>query len=276
MFRTWVDFDMLEHDSGPLYRGNQVKYAGRSASNSIGSERINLTSLAFGMTTELFAYAQTQKNLPSNGVVLDAGCGEPSLFNLMANSMYFPNYIGVDIRESALLLFGDSKNVIVIADDLRSSDAIRPGTIDVIVFCEVLEHFAPKSGLDVLFELYGWLKEGGKLILTTPIKPVGVEIDMDEEWEKWDHITYYEADELTGTLEELGFEVVHKTYHKFIGRRMTYRRVRKAFVENFGHSGEVVFDHVSDTLTPRLAGAVFAHWAGDQGGHIQLVLEKLP
>ncbi len=216
-----------------------------------------------------------QKYLGKGDTVVDIGCGEPSLFNLMCNSMLFPSYVGVDIREEALLKFGNNKNVLVIRDDITSLQSLRTDAFGVAVFTEVLEHLSEDEGSSVLDNIRCILRDDGVLILTTPIKPVEVDIDMEIELSKWDHRTYYESDDLICYLACLGFGVIHKSYNKFIGRRVTYRKSREGIIDAYGTTGRDIFDRVAGVLTNRIAGAIFGDYAGDVGGHIQLVLRKL-
>lgn len=275
LFSKVIDFNLLTPKVGSLYTPKTTRYTDTSnASNSIGSGRVSLTSLAFGITTELFCMSQISKNLDPDEFILDLGCGEPALFSLMGNSMMFNNYVGVDVRSEPLLKYGNSKNCIVINDSAIDSDILKKSGFQVVVMSEVLEHLDKKSGDLLLVSAWEYLKPGGTLILTTPIKPMGQDIDMDIEKKKWDHITYYEGRELINKLSILGFTNVKGYFSKFLGRHTTYKTVRKGISSVYGETGEEIFDHLAEVFTPRIAASLLGHFADDLCGHIQIVATK--
>jgi SAM-dependent methyltransferase len=232
--------------------------------------------MAFELITEVFSFQQIQENIDikAGKVVLDIGCGEPSLFTLMANSMFFPSYIGVDVRVEPLLKFGNNKNCIVIPDNIITSDIFYPNSVSVINFTEVLEHIPKIEGVKVLSKIYELLLPSGLLILTTPIKPKEVDIDMDKEKEDWDHISYYEYDQLLRLLEIVGFSIENYFFNKFLARKMTYLKVLKAMTAKYGDIGAEIFNTIKSIWGQRIAGTIFSTYAGDIGGHIQILARR--
>ena len=273
-FSQAVDFSQLKYVVGALYNTQGSKFEiPKYASNSI-STHSNLTAMAFELVTEVFSLQHIDENAGVSDIVLDVGCGEPALFNLMANSMIFPNYVGIDIRDEALAQYPNNKNCVVINDDITTSTIIRPDSVKVVNFTEVLEHVTKESGIKILESIFRVLVKDGVMILTTPIKPKAISIDMAKEESKWDHITYYEYDDLIKTIESVGFSVKAYYFNKFIGMRSTYQAPRKAMIEKYGEAGQEIFDQVKAIWGQRVAGSIFANHAGDRVGHIQLIAVK--
>ncbi|MBS0152403.1 MAG: glycosyltransferase [Nitrospira sp.] len=86
---------------------------------------------------------------------LHLGCGE----------VYLPGYVNVDFpptqhsvqRQSKADLFADLSQL-----------HYSPGTVDEIRLHHVFEHFERPVALRLLIDWYGWLREGGQLIIETP------------------------------------------------------------------------------------------------------------
>ncbi len=270
-FGSWVNFSDLNHVDKALYEnGNRPKP--REAAINTPTKRISLTSLGFGITTDLFVFAQVQKlTKKSNTRLLDIGCGEPALFQILSNSMNFPSYVGIDTRIKALSQYGNSKNCVVIADDILETKAIKNGSVDVAVLSEVLEHLEEGDGLRLLERVHKWLKPGGHLIVTVPIKPKAVDIDMDIEWDKWGHLHYYEYDELVSVLVHK-FTILKHYFGRF--RPVRTSKVRRAVVKEFGEVGSQIFDDMLEMLPSVMVGSMFTHYLGDEGGHSRFVMKK--
>ena len=274
-FSKVIDFSDLTHIDGSYYSYNSDRTIDKTASNSI-SDRTSLTSTCFELATELFTLEHIQDLCKSdNDFVVDIGCGEPALFSLMSNSMIFPNYIGVDIRPDPLKNYGNNSNCIVIESDITKDRFIKENSIKVVILSEVLEHLTEDNGKEVIRSIHKILKDDGTLLLTTPINPKSNNVDMDAEFKKWDHVTYYEYDKLIDLLNDLGFEVEFYAFNKFIGRRKTYRNVMSSFINKYGDVGREIWDHISNVWSKRVASTILASYAGDQMGHIQIVARKI-
>jgi SAM-dependent methyltransferase len=98
-------------------------------------------------------------------IVLDVGCGEGTLLELLRIAMPGAKLIGVDISsgtEEALALKGLEGR----QGDASSGLPVPDGSVDLMIAGEVLEHLAETDTL--LLEAKRVLKKGGTLILTTP------------------------------------------------------------------------------------------------------------
>jgi len=102
--------------------------------------------------------------------------------------------------------------------DFYSLDKVDE-TFDVVFLFEVIEHLELEDGIDMLAKIAAILKEGGKLILTTPNV-----FNPGRFWRDATHKVAYCYDELGGILLGRGFRIVsmYRTYndafHRFIFR----------------------------------------------------------
>lgn len=243
-----------------------------TASNSI-SARVTLTSTTFEMTTEIFHLSNIMK-YSTGGLVVDVGCGENSLLRFMRNNYVFNPYIGLDIRGDIFSTYGKDKSTLLAVSDFVENYPIRENTAEVVVFSEVLEHLGKEEGVEVLKSIYKSLKRGGVLSLTTPVHPDSYLIDMEKEYEKWDHITYYKGAELISLLESLGYKILLNVGAKFIGKRVSRRTVSENIEKRYGEGGLRLYNEICDIWTPRIATAIAIHASGYEGGHIQVVACK--
>ncbi len=94
-------------------------------------------------------------SFPDKRLKLHLGCGE----------IYLPGYINVDFPPSRHSVQRHTK-----ADILADVSQLHypTGTVDEIRLHHVFEHFERPVALRLLIDWYGWLKEGGQLIIETP------------------------------------------------------------------------------------------------------------
>jgi len=137
--------------------------------------------------------------------VLDIGASERTLEGRLKR--HYPNliYQSMDIDREKF-------------HDYYSLEDI-PETFDVIFLFEVIEHLELEEGMKMLEKIYGLLKDGGRLILTTPNI-----FNPSRFWRDATHRQAYCYDELGGLLLAHGFEVkeMYRTYsdalHRFLFR----------------------------------------------------------
>lgn len=270
-FSRWIDFGELEHVANAVYKNPEIGTVLPKGAVNTPTLRVNVTNLAFGITTELFVFTQAKRLIKVNkdDYLLDVGCGEPSLFEMCSDSMFFPNYVGIDIRSQALKEFGNSRNLIAVQDDIIKTKAIKDHSAKLIVFSEVLEHLKKKQGIELLRNIKRWLKKDGRVVITVPIRPEGVELNMKVEESKWGHLYYYEKEELAETLDNVGLEMEQMTFGRFFTVRSG--TVKAALVKAEGKAGENVWNHLSLKLPLPLLTSMFIHYAGDVGGSMQVI-----
>ena len=104
------------------------------------------------------------------------------------------------------------------AHDFYSLDEVDE-TFDVVFLFEVIEHLELEEGMEMLAKIYALLREGGKLILTTPNV-----FNPSRFWRDATHKVAYCYDELGGILMGRGFRIIsmYRTYndafHRFFFR----------------------------------------------------------
>jgi 2-polyprenyl-3-methyl-5-hydroxy-6-metoxy-1,4-benzoquinol methylase len=97
--------------------------------------------------------------------IVDFGCGTGILFD-EALRCGRP-VIGVDVvLDSARLLVAEWKLDVELKTPAQAREEIEPGTVDVIVAAEVLEHVDPLDESLALFQT--WLKNDGVLLVSLP------------------------------------------------------------------------------------------------------------
>jgi len=99
--------------------------------------------------------------------------------------------------------------------DYYSLDDISE-SFDMVILSEVIEHLEFSKGISILGRLYGLLKNGGKIIVSTP--------NLFHPHRYWDsdHKTPYRYDEISGALLSVGFTVknIYRVYNDQIFRKL--------------------------------------------------------
>jgi SAM-dependent methyltransferase len=98
--------------------------------------------------------------------------------------------------------------------DFYSLEEIQE-SFDVVFLFEVIEHLGLEEGVQLLKKVYGFLNEGGRLILTTPNV-----FNPSRFWRDATHKVAYCYDELGGLLLAQGFQikVMFRTYSDALHR----------------------------------------------------------
>lgn len=103
----------------------------------------------------------------------DIGCGEGRIICELERRTNNKKLLGVDISERAIKFaraFSKSSDFKV--QDITRIPLAEP--VDCIVSCEVIEHIEPSRVTEYIQGVYGSLKQGGTLIITTPTTNVPV------------------------------------------------------------------------------------------------------
>lgn len=99
------------------------------------------------------------------GTVVDFGCGTGVLFEQALRCA--EHVIGVDVvLDSARLLAEEWKLDVALKTPVQAAAEIEPGTVDLIIAAEVLEHVDPLGESLDLF--HRWLKKDGILLVSLP------------------------------------------------------------------------------------------------------------
>ncbi len=86
--------------------------------------------------------------------------------------------------------------------DYSSFEEIKE-TFDLVLLFEVIEHLTPHDGREMVAKIHGVLRQGGRVIVTTPnVYTPG------QYWKDITHLTPYHYEELGGAFLRQGFELV--------------------------------------------------------------------
>jgi 2-polyprenyl-3-methyl-5-hydroxy-6-metoxy-1,4-benzoquinol methylase len=160
---------------------------------------------------------EIEQYLPTDGRILDAGCG----FGLFA--LYYAlrspgrviqgydlNNDRIDIAKTSAIKLGLSERTTFVVEDVVKLQ--EPAHhYDAVYMLDILHHVSPVSHIALLENLYRFLKPGGILVLK--------DIDSIPRWKVWftwilDMLMnpksppyYADRDELRNTLIQIGFDV---------------------------------------------------------------------
>jgi len=134
--------------------------------------------------------------------LLDIGTGSARFFRKIPKSIY---PVGIDISAAQLLRFAkEYKNNFVVGDGYFLPFKSR--SFDIVVINEVLEH--TEIPLKVLCEAYRVLREGGKLIISTPYREkirYSLCIHCNKPTPVHAHLHSFDENKLKVLLERAGF-----------------------------------------------------------------------
>jgi 2-polyprenyl-3-methyl-5-hydroxy-6-metoxy-1,4-benzoquinol methylase len=99
--------------------------------------------------------------------ILDIGCGQGDMVALV-RSYGWTEVVGVDISEEQVSAAAARGVPGVVHGDLFEHARVHPGTYDVVLAVDVVEHFDRDQALGVFESLRAMLKPGGCVIIQTP------------------------------------------------------------------------------------------------------------
>jgi 2-polyprenyl-3-methyl-5-hydroxy-6-metoxy-1,4-benzoquinol methylase len=147
------------------------------------------------------------RHLDRDDRVLDVACGQeiPLMHVLSGSKSLLPSlYVGVDLNS---VPFGGSPKWARILEKFNFVDDYEKlaeklpeseGGFNKIVNFEVIEHMSPPDGEKLLLGLKHWLKEDGKIYLSTPVFDGKAAVN---------HVHEYEIPELQALIEKVGLKV---------------------------------------------------------------------
>lgn len=154
------------------------------------------------------------KDTPYNRV-LDAGCGSGIILNAICSPGM--DVAGVDIKEECLQFTKDylkHLNPTLIRAEIDDTGC-PPGSRDLIVCCEVMEHLSPDKVNRVLKHFHEVLAPGGHLMITVPnrrslwvvIEWILDTLNLVPALKGEQHLCDYNCRSLKRILEETGFTI---------------------------------------------------------------------
>ncbi|MDF5717163.1 MAG: class I SAM-dependent methyltransferase [Rhizonema sp. NSF051] len=195
----------------------------KSAEYEYQYEDSTLTHTYSYLTEPLFSMlSEKAKSGKGKLRVLDLGCGNGSLSNLIAQQGY--QVVGVEESASGIAIarqkFPDCRFIQASIYDAPKAELIN--AFDVVIAVEVIEHLLYPKELVILASKC--LKSGGNLIITTPYHGyfknllLALSGKMDKHFTvSWDgcHIKFFSVKTLTNLLEIEGYTDIN---FKFLGR----------------------------------------------------------
>lgn len=140
-------------------------------------------------------FSKVKRLIPENASVLDFGCGDGAFLRHLNRNVAC---IGID-----RIVPPSAGNLTFIQTDLEQVLPLPSDSIDVITALAVLEHLAAPE--QFVSESYRLLKDGGRIILTTPspaARPVlellAFRLGLISKNDIADHKKYHAVDELRG------------------------------------------------------------------------------
>lgn len=115
-------------------------------------------------------FSSIQKALVSGDICLDLGCGLGDFAVILGN--YYNKVIGTDLSITALQYavnyHKNSRSAFLAAN--ACEQPFKNNTFDFVLLSEVIEHILSEESQGAINEIFGILKPGGKVLITTPNK----------------------------------------------------------------------------------------------------------
>lgn len=103
---------------------------------------------------------------PGDGTFVDVGCGAGRLTAELARRWPAARVVGLDASPAQLAAAGSDHPALLVRADLEQGLPLRPGSADVVVAAEVIEHLVDPDGF--CDAVAGLLRPGGVAVVTTP------------------------------------------------------------------------------------------------------------
>lgn len=185
----------------------------------------------------LIRYLQRKGIIFDNIKILDFGCGNAYLYKWMKSLCKNFSYTGADTSEESVEYlkkrYGGSLNAIHIED---LPIPCKDNSFDMILATEMVEHVDDKMLDQDLKEWARLLREGGKLIITTP-NDEDLSASMiycpncDCSFHMWQHVRKWTKKTLRSYVEDRGFKVVWCEETMLYSKNMKKRKYLRAVVK---------------------------------------------
>jgi len=136
--------------------------------------------------------------------ILEVGCGEGAIIELLADIFPTAQITGIDITPRIGRLFkGDLRRVSFRKQTIKDFSSENYGRFDLVVINDVLHHIAPEMHKEFLRDTQKSLKKGGVLLLKDWKRsktPIHIFSFLMERYITGDKVCYLSSDELRGLL----------------------------------------------------------------------------
>jgi SAM-dependent methyltransferase len=169
------------------------------------------------------------RDMDRNAAILDAGCGTGGFLSAMAKEGFRGRAVGLDVASEALARARRDHGLALLTRGSASDLPIAPGSLDLVILHDVLQHLPAGDDGRALAEAHRALKPGGILLLRTNVgSPIGGSDALHRR---------YSASGLAGLVRSAGFRVErHRLLHPamaLLGRL----RSRRAGGHSTGEAG---------------------------------------
>jgi 2-polyprenyl-3-methyl-5-hydroxy-6-metoxy-1,4-benzoquinol methylase len=147
--------------------------------------------------------------LPDSEVsrILEVGCGEGMLIELLAKAYPLARITGIDITPRIGRLFeGDADRVTFRRQTIADFVAEEPSSADLLVLCDVMHHLAPQAHRPLLACASKAIKPGGYLVLKDwerDNSPIHLITKMLDRIGSGDHVIYSTADDYRELINDV-------------------------------------------------------------------------
>ena len=170
-------------------------------------------------------YTIVAKRIEPGQRVLDVGCGDGYLMNLVADRRAVATGVDMEVTGLALArqMLGEPSNPRVIRADAKRLP-FREGSYDRVLLVDVVEHLVDPE--PCLSEIGRMLAPDGRLLLTTPRWRPG------KMWDETNHVREYRPKELADQLQDF-FKDVSLSFFIPTGWWQVRRRLGKGFIRTW-------------------------------------------
>lgn len=168
----------------------------------------------FGKIHQNIVYAHIFRNFfiwkycTNDKYILELGCGNGDMNEILYRNRCRINYVGIEINENCIKKINNRKfktnfpSLFLKKDLTKLPLPFKNKKFDVIICTEVIEHITKEEGRNLLIECKRLLKDDGILFLSTPDKKLSEGIYSK------DHIYEYEYEEIKKLIIETGFKII--------------------------------------------------------------------
>lgn len=231
---------------------------------------VQMTHAAFICSSELWVLAKLLQ-IRHTGVV-DLGCGRGVVLRAMRSNHVLTPYIGIDARPMEQWV-GRGQDDFFFLNDFAKKWPLRPGSVDCLVCCEVLEHLPRAASERTVRNICESLRPGGSAIVTTPAD--SMKLRKEEEFRKRGHVHFWNPMRLVAMVTAAGCTVAEHWNGRYLADRNYSGILERELETKFGRGAARLAKSLATRFHPRIAASLLYHTIdGYKPSHIQMVIRK--